>query len=833
MDPSDSDERATARSEAEALFSELRRRIKAGEDVSIDAFCAEHPAHADELRALHAAFASLTSALHSARGAPDAAARPDLDALLEAPDDDEDDPQKTLRDVVDLAASGAGRYADRDEVGRGGMGEVRRVHDAALRRDLAMKVMRPPASPDDDDAPTETRHLARFLDEAFITSQLDHPGIVPVHDVGVGDDGRAYFTMKLVRGKNLADVLDEVHSGEGEWTTNRVLGALQRVCEAVAYAHARGVLHRDIKPANIMVGRYGETYLMDWGLACVAGEAPQPPGTSRPGELPDDAEATGWFGSPDTGVIGTPVYMSPEQALGNESLVDERSDVYSLGAILYHLLAGRLPYVEPDELPLRLAVLLKVRQGPPRPLREVSPAAPESLVRICEKAMAREVKDRYRGASELATALQDYLADISEDREEARRQARRAELINRFLIDMLGSGDPANAQGHDVSVREVLDKAAGELGTTFRDHPLDEAALQLTIGALYKKLGQTAEGRPHLQRGVELQRKVLGDEHRDTLAARVEEALADAVLDRLDEAEETLRDVLEQQERLFGRDDADTARTMYALASVLRRTGLDPAQSEELYRLCLDVRRRVLGDRHPDTLATLNSLALLMNEAGRGGEVVELQAEALTALVGIHGALHPSVLIAKNDLASQLHELGRMDEAEEHYRSALEGQRHVLGDDHHQTITTISNLANHLRLVHRFDEAQALMAEALEATRRVQGADHRNTLGIMHNHGLVQLDAGQAREGLATLRDCVARMERVLAPEHKVVARCRYNIGRCLAALDRHHEAVAELRSARDVLRGELGPDHPWVRDAIRELAAAERRRTGETGEQA
>ena len=155
------------------------------------------------------------------------------------------------------------RYVLEGEIGRGGMGAVLEIFDADLRRRLAMKVALLPEGGADDAARIGSTQLLRFLEEAQVTGQLDHPGVVPVHELGVDADGRVYFTMRLVRGQELTKVFEAVHAGDAGWNLTRALGALLKVCEAMSYAHEKGVVHRDLKPANVMVGRHGEVYVMD------------------------------------------------------------------------------------------------------------------------------------------------------------------------------------------------------------------------------------------------------------------------------------------------------------------------------------------------------------------------------------------------------------------------------------------------------------------------------------------------------------------------------------------------------------------------------------------
>ena len=328
-----------------------------------------------------------------------------------------------LLDELNRRTGNYGRYEHEVMIDKGGQGEVWRVRDADLDRRLAMKVLPRLVGQEGVESlsPSALRKLNLFLEEARVTGRLDHPGIVPVHELGLSPQGWVYFTMKLVKGKDLQKILKYVREGSEEWTLARVAGVLVRVCDAVAYAHSKQVVHRDLKPANIMVGRYGEVYVMDWGLARVMTEASG--GSDDPEEGDSSSisvieshwreQAVGDPGEPgltrDGDAVGTPYYMPPEQALGELHLVDERADVYALGAVLYHLLAGRPPYSRPGKPTQPAMVLFQVQQGPPRRLEEIAPGAPPELVAVCEKAMARSLEHRYRDVSRLGEELRAYL----------------------------------------------------------------------------------------------------------------------------------------------------------------------------------------------------------------------------------------------------------------------------------------------------------------------------------------------------------------------------------------------------------------------------------------
>jgi hypothetical protein len=290
-----------------------------------------------------------------------------------------------------------GRYEVLREIGTGGLGRVLSVRDLATAREVALKELHGEARGHESDTHQSMTNAARFLREARITAQLEHPGIVPVYEVGRRRDGSLYYTMRRIEGRTLADAI--VDAGTLE-VRLRLLPALLTVAQAVAYAHERQVLHRDIKPQNVMLGRYGEAWLLDWGLARVK------PAARESRKLPQAApDITGARGTALGTAVGTPAYMSPEQARGATDELDERTDVWGLGGLLFELLTGRSPFVGKTALEV-LSRIVNERVDAPRLLE---PDAPADLCAICEKALSPEPKDRYADASAFAADVQAWL----------------------------------------------------------------------------------------------------------------------------------------------------------------------------------------------------------------------------------------------------------------------------------------------------------------------------------------------------------------------------------------------------------------------------------------
>jgi serine/threonine-protein kinase len=326
--------------------------------------------------------------------------------------------------VLDLPAPGSDepakaglseeRYFVEGELGAGGMGRVLLVYDQDIRRRVAMKVLR--------DEMRDTRALSRFIEEAQATGQLEHPNIAPVYDLGIDGSGRVFFTMKLVRGRNLREIIRDLSIGRIEtrrhFTLTRLIQILQQASMGVHYAHVRGVIHRDLKPDNIMVGDFGEVLVMDWGLAKISSRHFEDAAVS---DAVESHRRESGLHTIDGTIQGTLAYMSPEQARGWIDEIDERTDVFGLGAILYEMLTYRPPYEGKN--PREILGKAGVGEILPAHLRAPRHQIPASLEEICRKALAPAKEDRYPDAKAFHEALQVYLDGTAESQRRAQEAA--------------------------------------------------------------------------------------------------------------------------------------------------------------------------------------------------------------------------------------------------------------------------------------------------------------------------------------------------------------------------------------------------------------------------
>ena len=681
-----------------------------------------------------------------------------------------------------------GRYRTIGELGRGGMGVVFEVHDRELDRHLAKKVILDPAA--------TPAALRRFLNEARVTARLEHPGIVPVHDIGIDERGRAYFTMAMVRGQDLSQVLraarDAPDPPSPGRTRARILQILVRVCEAVAFAHSRGVVHRDLKPSNIMVGPFGEAYVMDWGLArTAAGAHPSP---EEAGSPPDPV---GIPPSADTlagDVLGTPAYMAPEQARGDLEAVDARSDVYALGAILYRLLAGHAPYATGPESQ-RDTVLERVLTSRPDPL----PAGiPDELVAICNKAMAREPEHRYASAVHLGDDLRAFLELRVVSAHEHGRFADLRKWVRR------------NRGLTAAAALAVLALTAG-LVTSLVFQRQAEDRYQVALGAIEQLLERVGRERlANVPQAWPVRRELLGEAV--VLLGRLLADREDPAVRRLSARTAGALGYVEWE---LGNLDAAETRTLEALAHWDRVLATAPDPTDEIARVHdqnrLGMIRGQLG-RPDESLRVYEQSRRRLAELGT---VVQDDVEALLAHANLSG--HLALAYSRS---------GRLEEAmAEHDRelAALRRAAEVAPGDDRPAIRIAgarSNQAVTLGELGRGADALAAVDEAIAILEGLGGDAGirrvRETLGAawMNRH-IVLLRLDRTVEADDAARRCVAIYRAVAGDNPSVrslssdLAGALYNLGNRLYAARQLEPAKAILTEAvelqRDAFRSNPG----------------------------
>ncbi len=799
------------------------------------------------------------------------------------------DPQALTESLLERLAQSAGpsRYRLDGEVGRGGMGAVLRVWDGGLRRAVAMKVLL-----GGDPTPSATA-LSRFLEEAQITGQLEHPGIVPVHELGLDPSGRAFFTMRLVReGRTFADVLTLVAAETDGWSRTRALEVLLKVCDAIGFAHAKNVVHRDLKPSNVMVGPFGVVYVVDWGLAKVLGRDGEPLERAAGGRRSTRAIETerGTSASAlrtrDGVLLGTPVYMSPEQARGDVGAVDRRADVYAIGAMLYELLTGRMPYLAPGENVPPAAVVARLLAGPPEPIASLAPDAPAELVAICERAMAREPDRRYANVARLGADLRAFLeqrvvsayatgafaefrkwvvrnrataaslaaalllliagfvtsstlwarAKESEtlaleqkgraDAEAARAlaEAETSQRVVAFLTDMFEQQDPDRARGERVTVKEVLDVAAARIRGELEDQPAVRMALLASMSAVYRSLGLDDRARPLAEEAARLAAELHGDESREAVLARLELARLDDAAARYDEARAAYEAALAFLERTDGSNALETSRVRAELGGLLAELG-DVSAAESSLRARLDV---LAAEEGEGSVAWLHGLESLGNELMAQGRLDEAEPLMLRALEGLRERLgrdHPRTAVATGRFGHLKVLRGEYDEARALIEEGLETQRAALGDDHPRTLASRARLGSVTHQQGDYAQAERIQRDVLEARTRVLGPHHPDTLASRFDVAVAVRNLGRPAEAEALLREALAGLEATYGERHPKTAGVRLELGRVADVLGRLEEAEELLRGAVEDLTATVGPDEQRTLIAKGALAVVLRRR--------
>ena len=689
-------------------------------------------------------------------------------------------------------------YRILERIGEGGMGVVYLAEQTQpVRRRVALKIIK---------LGMDTKEvIARFESERQALALMNHPNIARILDAGATAQGRPYFVMEYVPGISITEYCDKMRL-----SVEQRLRLFMRVCLAVQHAHQKGVIHRDIKPSNVLVrDEQGEAVpkIIDFGVAKAT--------ERRLSELTLHTR----FGF----LIGTPAYMSPEQAEMTPLDVDTRSDIYSLGAVLYELLTGVRPFeldgknqaemqqvirgIEPDTPSRRLTKLGAEQAGGIARRRS---STTESLRRalkgelgwITAKALAKNPARRYQGAYALARDIERFLENqpvvaspaglLYRGRKFVRRH--RAALAGASLVLFALVGGLTIASLGYVEASRERDEAriARDQAQTVTQFLADMLAAADPAGQ-----GKDVTVREVLDKAS----AGIGDKFADR--PLVEAQLLGSIgetyrsLGDLDAAESHLARRLEIYEENLPEDHPDRLDGQFELARVYHRQGRY-AEAETLYRTTLEGRRRVLGDEHSHTVNSMNNLALVYYLEGRNEEAGELWAEALAIDRRLRGSEHPDTLSDMNNLSLAYLQTGRYADAETLLEEALEARRRVLGVEHPGTLMTGFNLAFLYSVRGRHAEAEQRLRNVAAISERVFGEEHGRTLLVHDTIGTVLHKMGRLTEAGVMLRKTLDARRRVLGEKHPQTLQSLVNLSKLLIDQRQYEEAEPLLRYAVD-----------------------------------
>jgi len=778
----------------------------------------------------------------------DLALRAEIESLLSAYRDSDDlsrNPWPIESAEQEAGPKIIGPYCLLKELGIGGMGQVWLAQQTEpVRRQVALKLIKAGMY----DAST----VQRFEAERQSLAIMAHPAIAKVFDAGTTATGQPFLVMEYVDGLPVIDYCDSKKLGIRER-----LQLFNRVCEGVQHAHQKAIIHRDLKPSNILVVEVdGKPMprIIDFGLAKTA--VPMAPGETL-------FTQTGAF-------LGTPGYMSPEQSDPDVHDIDTRTDVYSLGAILYELLTGYLPIDATEWKKKRPEVVLRQlrEEDPPRPSTKVSVNRDNStskaqarnterkqlvaLLRgdldwIVMKALDKDREHRYATPSALVTDIENYLSNrpvtaraanlryrlrkyvlrhavgvavvsgilallvafAATQAVELRRITRerdRADRITDFMTNMFKVSDPSEARGNSITAREILDKSSQEINTGLANDPELQVRLLDAMGHVYVNLGLYLKAQDTFERALTLAPRVGGTRNPAILSSMSRLSFLLIKRGMFKEAESMLRQAVDGQRRIFGPSNSATLSSSRYLSFALESEGRYK-DAENTLTATLAAERRYLGPEAPETLLSMNLLANILDDEGRQSEAEKLYRETLEIQTRTLGPDYYQTLTTASNLAAVLQEESHLPDAEKLQREILATRTRVLGTDHPDTLAVKLNLANTLDSGTRYAEAEKLYLETLEAQRRVLGAEHPETLTTMHSLGNTLRREGRIDDAEKLQRETLAVRSKTIGSDHPETLRTMGELAATLFLQHKNTEAHQLYASRLEAIGRTQGKD--------------------------
>jgi tetratricopeptide (TPR) repeat protein/tRNA A-37 threonylcarbamoyl transferase component Bud32 len=712
-----------------------------------------------------------------------------------------------------------GRYRLLRLIGRGGMGAVYEAEQESPRRIVALKVIKPGLASEEA--------ARRFSQESQALGRLQHPGIAQIYESGAMDTEfgpQPYFAMEFIRG----EPLDRYAESHGLDTRQR-LELMARVCEAVHHAHQRGIIHRDLKPGNILVDETGQPKILDFGVARVTDSDTR---TTRQTDLGQ--------------LVGTLAYMSPEQVLADPLELDTRSDVYSLGVILYELLGRRLPYNTQGQLD---EAVLAISQEDPPSLATLNRAYRGDIETIVGKALEKDKERRYSSANALAADIRRYLADepIAARPPSTGYQLRKFARRHRALVAGVAAVFVVLVSGIVASTwQAVRADRAGRAALTERDRAAvaERAAGKERDRALSAELAATSERNNALAaeaQAVQERNRAVTERRRADDEAATAKAVSDFLQgDLLAQASANtqagpntkpdpdlkVRTALDRAAaRIAGKFEKQPlveAAIRQTIGNTYRDLGLYPEAQGQL-EAAHPLRAKVLGEEHPETLSIMNDLADVYTQEGKTAAAQSLLTKVVEMRRRILPEDHPDTLSSLDHLAATYYAGGKYTQAEALEAKVLESRRRVLGEEHPDTLITMNDLGATYQAEGKYAQAEALQAKALEIQRRLLGEEHPDTLMIMSNLAFEYVGEGKYAEAEALHAKVLEVRRRVLGEEHPNTLTSMKNLAYTYFREGKYAQAEALDSRVLEKERLVLGEEHPNTLSTMNNLASVYR----------